>query len=144
MVCTNCIVKKVGFEKMPIFYSKNFFLCFWYWKNYLWVNKDFKLGRNFTEIEKMLSLVQTYGLSHVCANKEFENIDDWSRVAYLTVDHSEPNFNFPYLDIYLSQKNIYRDQFDIMFYLRGSKNIELKFQNLFEFMLFTSLHGKGL
>ena len=94
----------------------------------------------------MLLLVQTYGLSHVCANTEFENIDDWSSANQTSF--YDPTFNFPYLDIYLSREIfsyfLDREQFHIKFYLRGTKDQELKFQNLFEFMLFTNLHGIGL
>ena len=87
----------------------------------------------------MLSLVQTFGLSHVCAKKEFENIE--SLVA---------SFNYPYLDIHVSLNHSeatddYYSQFNgsytIEFYLRGTKDQELRFQNLFEYLLSIDTHG---
>lgn len=98
----------------------------------------------------MLSLVQTYGLSHVCARSEFENIG-----SFVSADSQAPNFNFPYLDIYFDQENInleniqsYQEDIDqeknIKFYFRGARDQELKFQNLFEYLLSTSVHGTGL
>ena len=110
----------------------------------------------------MLSLVKTFGLSHVCARSEFENIG-----AFVSADNTKPNFNFPYLDIYFYDERLFNQQdltsfpgkgFEIFspfqienhqeksikFYFRGAKDQELEFQNLFEYLLVTSLHGKGL
>ena len=86
----------------------------------------------------MLLLVQEYGLSHVCANSEFKNIEDFgSNSSFL-------NLNYPYLDIYFKKSdvhgNIYQT-FEIEFYFRGTKHQELKFENLLEYLLWTSLHG---
>ena len=96
-----------------------------------------QLDVNFTEIEKMLSLVQTYGFSHVCANAEFRNIDDVQSTdgAY--------NFNYPYLDIFLYTNKSRNDRLNIELYFRGIKNQELKFQNLFEYLLWTSSQRTG-
>ena len=105
----------------------------------------------------MLSLVKTFGLSHVCARSEFENIG-----AFVSAAYSKPNFNFPYLDIYFYDERLFNPKdpkdFEILssflvenhkekntkFYFRGAKDQELEFQNLFEYLLLTSLHGKGL
>ena len=75
----------------------------------------------------MLMLVNEYGLSHVCALHEFQNIGD---PLY------EP-YNFPYLDIYLS------GNFTIEFFYRGTKDRKLKFKNLFEYLLWTASNGQG-
>lgn len=104
----------------------------------------------------MLSLVKRYGLSHVCARSEFENIG-----PYVSDDNSRPRFNFPYLDIYIYQENTSQEytrevfgeifpsfrkdyqEKNIKFYFRGAKDEDLEFQNLFEYLLSTSLHGRG-
>ena len=78
-------------------------------------------------------LVNQYGLSHVCAFDEFENIG---------VD-KRPNdflYNFPYLDIYLPDPG----NEAIEFYYRGTRDRKFKFKNLFEYMLWNSLNGQGL
>ena len=59
----------------------------------------------------MLILVNEYGLSHVCALPEFENI---GKLAYLP-------YNFPYLDIYFPSNKTEFD-FPIEFYYRGTKD----------------------
>ena len=82
----------------------------------------------------MLLLVNKYGLSHICALPEFQNIgiDETSRLAY----------NFPYLDIYLSYDE--RQSFsNIEFYYRGAKDRRLELRNLFEHLLWTALNGLG-
>ena len=100
-----------------------------------------------TEIEKMLLLVQTYGLSHVCAKNEFvrnfEDLNDGSTETWIT------NLTFPYLDIYLQiDKNKGTNGWEtslqwrnIEVYFRGAKNQQLKFRNLFEYLQWASLHG---
>ena len=90
---------------------------------------------NLTVIEIMLSLVNTYGLSHICANREFQNFE------YLEDRKDEIKlenlYNFPYIDIYFSEEHI-------EFYFRGTKERSLQFQNLFEYFLSTRNHGIGL
>ena len=92
----------------------------------------------------MLSLVNKYGLSHVCADPEFKNIE------YFGDGKARKNFrvtpiNFPYLDMHskpeFSDKNLTR--IDIEFYLRGTKDKMWEFKNLFEYLYWTSLHGAG-
>ena len=74
----------------------------------------------------MLILVNKYGLSHVCALPEFKNIG----IQLLT----KP-YNFPYLDIYFPSDEA------IEFYYRGIKDRNLKFKNLFEYLVWTALNG---
>ena len=88
------------------------------------------LDPNSTVIEKMLMLVNKYGLSHVCALPEFQNIE--KQVFTLA-------YNFPYLDIYLPDHSNSR----IEFYYRGAKDRNIKFKNLFEYLLWTADNGKG-
>ena len=87
----------------------------------------------------MLSLVNKYGLSHVCANPEFENIENRGDGKDKDRDIM---FNFPYIDMHFKLNNN-RDAI-IEFFLRGTKDKELEFQNLFEYLFWTSLHGPGL
>ena len=82
----------------------------------------------------MLMLVNKFGLSHVCAFQEFQNIGD--PLCYDPKCKPLP-YNFPYLDIYLPGNLI------IEFYFRGTKDRNLKFQNLFEYLLWTSSHRQG-
>ena len=77
----------------------------------------------------MLLLVNKYGLSHVCAMREFQNIADPLTILL--------PFNFPYLDIYLSGNST------IEFYYRGTKDRKLNFKNLFEYLLWTASNGQG-
>ena len=79
----------------------------------------------------MLILVNKYGLSHVCASQEFQNID---------IEMSAEPFNFPFLDIYLT----YYDSLSIDFYYRGAKDRTIKFENLFEYLLSTALNRQEL
>ena len=80
-------------------------------------------------IEEMLMLINEYGLSHVCALHEFQNIAPRLFETY--------PYNFPYLDIYLS------DPYSptIEFYYRGAKDRNLQFKNLFEYLLSTASNG---
>ena len=78
----------------------------------------------------MLLLVSKYGLSHVCAFQEIKNV--------FTTHDSEP-VNFPYLDIYFSDPS--RSPVNIEFYLRGAKDQNFEFKNLFEYLLWTALNG---
>ena len=91
----------------------------------------------------MLSLVNKYGLSHVCANPEFQNIE---HVRDGKVGDRTIMFNFPYIDMHfnLIKLDYNLDAFNIEFFLRGTKDKELEFQNLFEYLFWTSLHGPGL
>ena len=87
----------------------------------------------------MLSLVNKYGLSHVCANLEFENIENDGDGKDGDRDIM---FNFPYIDMHFKLNNN-RDAI-IEFFLRGTKDKDLEFQNLFEYLFWTSLHGAGV
>ena len=91
----------------------------------------------------MLSLVNKYGLSHVCANPEFENIEHWGDGKDGDRDFM---FNFPYLDMYIQEAYFSKNwpETSMAFFLRGTKDKEWKFQNLFEYLYWTSLHGSGL
>ena len=99
----------------------------------------------------MLILVKKYGLSHVCALQEFKAIGGnavWNAVMLMP-------YNFPFLDIYLSNTSV-RIQSEpseppepqsepnsiIEFYYRGTKDQNLTFKNLFEY-LFSTADGQG-
>ena len=95
----------------------------------------------------MLSLVNKYGLSHVCADPEFENIEySWDQKGDRDFAYE---INFPYLDMHLKPGIIYREWPEILaginieYFLRGTKDKVWEFQNLFEYLLWTSLHGAG-
>ena len=99
------------------------------------------LDTNATDIELMLMLLNKYGLSHVCAFDEFENIGVPARSR-----RNRPNlpndfpYNFPYLDIYFPDSRTSA----IEFYYQGARDRRFKFKNLFEYMLWNSLNGQGL
>ena len=113
--------------------------------------------QNSTSIEKMLSLVNKYGLSHVCANREFHNIEYWED-GKKGDDNEEREvlYNFPYIDLHFSfvkdpPNQTWTDvvlfgphESEIEFYFRGTKERSLKFQNLFEYFLSIAEHGIGL
>ena len=88
----------------------------------------------------MLSLVNKYGLSHVCANPEFQNIE---HVRDGKVGDRTIMFNFPFLDMHFKENENYSDE-NYDFFLRGTKDKEIEFKNLFEYLFWTSLHGSGL
>ena len=79
----------------------------------------------------MLILINQYGLSHVCALQEFENIGNQI--------FSELPYNFPHLDIYLPDPSNSK----IEFYYRGAKDRNIQFKNLFEYLLSTAENRKG-
>ena len=80
----------------------------------------------------MLSLVNKYGLSHVCADPEFKNIEYFGDGK----DGNRDIFNFPYLDMHFNETSS-------GIFLRGTKDKEWEFKNLFEYLFWTSLHGPG-
>ena len=89
----------------------------------------------------MLSLVNKYGLSHVCADPEFRNIEyegDGKRYREIPI-------NFPYLDMHSKPEFSHTTlaRINIEFFLRGTKDKVREFQNLFEYLYWTSLHGAG-
>ena len=89
----------------------------------------------------MLILVKKYGLSHVCALQEFKAIGG---DALLSLVKLMP-YNFPFLDIYLSNTSYkWEGQYNstIEFYYRGTKDQNLTFKNLFEY-LFSTPDGQG-
>ena len=92
---------------------------------------------NSTVIDKMLMLVNRFGLSHVCALEEFKN----------TLDKRFKPYYFPYLDTYISIDYIAYpeliENWKIEFYYRGAKDRKLKFENLFEYLLWSASYGKG-
>ena len=95
----------------------------------------------------MLSLINEYGLSHVCGSPEFVDIGK----AAVDDDFSF-TFNFPYLDILLRNNGwpirngqcYFPTEFNLEFYLRGTKTQKLKFENLYEYLLSLSYNGPGL
>ena len=90
-----------------------------------------------SDVEEMLILVNKYGLSHVCALQEFQDIGP-SQIRTMP-------YNFPFLDIYLSNTSHKRgEQYNstIEFYYRGTKDQNLTFKNLFEY-LFSTPDGQG-
>ena len=100
----------------------------------------FLLDINSSVIDTMLSLVNKYGLSHVCADPEFKNIEyigDGKRFREIKI-------NFPYLDMHLKVfTHTGSPRINIEFFLRGTKDKVWEFQNLFEYLYWTSLHGAG-
>ena len=106
----------------------------------MWLSIFF-LGLKSSAIETMLSLVNKYGLSHVCADREFKNIEyvgDGKGSGFTPI-------NFPYLDIKLKPDFVDGSlaKLNIDFFLRGTKDNSWKFQNLFEYLFWTNLHGAG-
>ena len=95
----------------------------------------------------MLFLINEYGLSHVCGSPEFVDI---GKATSIVVD-GDFTFNFPYLDILLKNsgwpirngKCYFPTEFNLEFYLRGTKKQKLKFQNLYEYLLSLSFNGYG-
>ena len=81
----------------------------------------------------MLMLVNKYGLSHVCALQEFENIG----IKIFTFGHLP--YDFHYLDIYLPDPSNSK----IEFYYRGARDRNIRFKNLFEYLLWTADNGQG-
>ena len=115
------------------------------------------IDQNCTVIEMMLSLINEYGLSHVCGSPEFVDI---GKATSIVVD-GDFTFNFPYLDILLKNNEWiegptgqcmpilgymrYMDpSFELEFYLRGTRTEKLKFGNLYEYLLAMSFNGLGL
>ena len=93
----------------------------------------------------MLYLVNKYGLSHVCADPEFENIEYYGDQK----GGREIPINFPYLDMHAKPEFSSKlpeklTGINIEFFLRGAKDKVWEFQNLFEYLFWTSLHGPGL
>ena len=90
----------------------------------------------------MLLLVNKYGLSHVCALEEFQN---------LGIPSDRLPYNFPNLDILfpLGLRSSPSDScFDscfnsaaIEFFYRGVHDRQLEFNNLFEYLLWTASNG---
>ena len=96
-----------------------------------------------SEVEQMLILVKKYGLSHVCALQEFTDMPNalWSRPnPYGLRAKLMAESNFPFLDIYLSNTSGFNSI--IEFYYRGTKDQNLTFKNLFEY-LFSTADGQG-
>ena len=88
------------------------------------------LEPNTTLIEKMLMLVNQFGLNHVCAEPEFQY---FGKERY--------DYHFPYLDINATVSNDTLD-YEIEFYFRGALDRDFKFKNLFEYLLWASLIDK--
>ena len=90
----------------------------------------------------MLSLINKYGMSHVCGSLEFVDIGK----AFFDDDFAI-TFNFPYLDILLKNTDCSwawpRNNY-LEFYLRGTRTQELKFKNLYEYLLALSFNRSGL
>ena len=90
-------------------------------------------------IDEMLVLINKFGLSHVCGNQIFDNIEKTNSANH---GRGEP-FNFPYLDTYLSF-NRSAWEYNVEFYLRGQKDHDINFRNIFEYLLSTTSHGQEL
>ena len=78
----------------------------------------------------MLMLINEYGLSHVCAFEDLQNIG-------ISRERTDTPLYFPYLDIYLPDPS----KSAIEFYYRGARDRNFKFKNLFEYVLWTGLYG---
>ena len=85
-----------------------------------------------------------YGFSHVCALQEFQNIAAFQTAfEQHEIMYTLP-YNFPSLDIYLYDASSYSGLYTkIEFYYRGTKDRNLKFKNLFEYLLSTAVNGQG-
>ena len=90
-------------------------------------------------IDEMLVLINKYGLSHVCGNQIFDNLE---KTNIANNGRGEP-FNFPYLDTYLSL-NWSTWDYNVEFYARGQKDHEINYKNIFEYLLSTTSHGQEL
>lgn len=96
----------------------------------------------------MLSLINKYGLSHVCGSPEFVDIG----TGVVDDDDLVMTFNFPNLDIllkntgwrYINGNCFPHLDFELEFYLRGTRTQKLKFENLYEYLLAMSFNGSGL
>ena len=88
----------------------------------------------------MLLLLNKYGLSHVCALQEFQDIGPVS--SDLSILNFIMPYNFPFLDIYLSDTP-FNTKLAIEFYYRGTRDKNLAFKNLFEYLLSTAVDGQG-
>ena len=90
-------------------------------------------------IDEMLVLINKYGLSHVCGNQIFDNIEKTNNDIF---GRGEP-FSFPYLDAYL---NFNRStwEYNVEFYARGQKDHDINYRNIFEYLLSTTSHGQEL
>ena len=117
--------------------------------------KSTLIDQNCTDIETMLSLINQYGLSHVCGSPEFLDIGK----GLIDDGDFAMTFNLPYLDILLKNNGwidgnrgclpIYGSMvegsgFELEFYLRGTRTEKLKFENLYEYLLAMSFNGLGL
>ena len=83
----------------------------------------------------MLFLVNEYGLSFICGNQIFDNIENEGDGKDRT---QATNFNFPYLDIRLKNDG---KRFNPEFYFRKANNHDTKYINLFEYALKTRSNG---
>ena len=77
----------------------------------------------------MLFLVNKYGLSFICGNQIFDNIENEEDGKYRT---QATNYNFPNLDIRLKHDG---KRFNPEFYFRGTNDHSAKYMNLFEYAL---------
>lgn len=68
----------------------------------------------------------------------------YKKLARSETSRSDPTYNFPYLDIYLSKTiEDFIQDLKIEFYHRGAKDRNLEFNNLFEYLLWSTSYGKG-
>ena len=84
----------------------------------------------------MLFLVNEYGLSFICGNQIFDNIENEEDGKNRT---QATNFNFPFLDIRLKHDG---KRFNPEFHFRGMKDHSTKIMNLFEYAL--KMRSNGL
>ena len=94
----------------------------------------------------MLLLLNTYGLSHVCGNDEFQNLEDSSLIGY------GEGYFYPYLDILFENKGYtrmlgeyasnYVRKHSMKFLFRGyNEDDRIEFRNLFQYLVFAKSHG---
>ena len=97
----------------------------------------------------MLAMFNNYGMSHVCAQDVFENLETYAGGIAETKVLGSYNFNFPFLDARYTFDNLSYEMLDtnsinMEFYFRGynpAKSTEYK--NLFELLLFAETHKIG-
>ena len=84
---------------------------------------DAEIDNDSSDIDKMLSLVNKYGLSHVCADPEFKNIEKESDGKQIKPDQRYVLFNFPYLDMHIDGDHFTGgNDTNFEFFLRGTKD----------------------
>ena len=84
----------------------------------------------------MLLLLNEYGLSHVCGNDEFQNLESSKTVG--------SPYYYPYLDIQfeINAGNIDDPTFSMKFLFRGyNEDNQMQFRNLFQYLVLAESNG---